>query len=308
MNQILSVENNYKKKSKNKGPLEIKTIIRFFSIAMLIFGCFTIGSGSYSIYKNSSEGVTEEKPGITLSEGSSENMVNLQITHNRELSKVEYNWNDEEKVSIDCSGKKKINEEIEKPKGTNTLSVYVSDINGIETTMSREYERDAGIQIDITAESNGIKVVAQSESQLKYMTYKWDDEEAQRVDINDTKIEQVIDIPKGLHEITIEVYNEYDQKQVKTQEVQGVTKPKLEVTTDGEYFFIKASDEEGINRIEFIINETDKKKIDLYKVRSLEERKEFEYSYPLKQGENILEIRIYNESNVSEVKKVLFRK
>ena len=57
MNQILSVDNNGKekrKKSKVKtssaGPVEINKIVKFFSIAILVFGVFFIGSGSYSMY------------------------------------------------------------------------------------------------------------------------------------------------------------------------------------------------------------------------------------------------------------------
>ena len=41
---------------------------------------------------------------------------------------------------------------------------------------------------------------------------------------------------------------------------------------------------------------------------TLEQRKEFEYAYPLQEGENKLEVRVYNESDVSEVARVLVRK
>ena len=94
------------------------------------------------------------------------------------------------------------------------------------------------------------------------------------------------------------------------QKVKGVQRPKVEVTTDGsENFIIKASDEEGIKTVEFIINETDKNVLHLdQKWPSLDERKEFEYSYPLHDGENKLEVRVYNESGISEVFKALVRK
>lgn len=44
---------------------------------------------------------------------------------------------------------------------------------------------------------------------------------------------------------------------------------------------------EGIKKVEFIINENERYKLDLDKVYSLEQ-KQFEYAYPLHDGENRL--------------------
>ena len=41
---------------------------------------------------------------------------------------------------------------------------------------------------------------------------------------------------------------------------------------------------------------------------SAEERKNFKYSYPLHDGENKLEVTVYNDSGVSETSRVLVRK
>ena len=41
---------------------------------------------------------------------------------------------------------------------------------------------------------------------------------------------------------------------------------------------------------------------------SIEQRKTFEYAYPLYDGENKLEVRVYNESDVSEVFKAKVNK
>ena len=53
MNQILSVEQpvEKKRKTKNSGPIEIEKIVRFFAIAMIIFGIVIISSASYAMYK-----------------------------------------------------------------------------------------------------------------------------------------------------------------------------------------------------------------------------------------------------------------
>ena len=121
--------------------------------------------------------------------------------------------------------------------------------------------------------------------------------------------EQTIEIPKGLHTLTVIVVDINNKTETKEQEVKGVTKPTLNVTTDGSAnFVINASDEEGIKRVEFIINETEKYALDLDKVYSIDQRKEFQYSYPLHDGENKLEVTVYNESGVSETFKALVRK
>lgn len=310
MNQILSVENPKKeKKRKNNGPIELDKILKFFCITILVFGVFMIGSGSYSMYQNSKIANLSAKPTIEIKETSATE-ITIQVTHNKELSKVTYNWNNEENIEIECAGKKKIEEKVQIPAGENTINIYAIDINGQESNLSKEYTIEGNVTIDIVeAGVNKVKVTAEGKEQLSYMTYRWDDEEETKIDINDIKAEQIIEVPKGLHTLTVIFVDINNNTQTKKQEVKGVQKPKLEVTTDGaDNFIIKASDEEGIKRVEFIINETDKNMLNLDQVLPLEERKEFEYKYPLHDGENKLEVRAYNESDISEVARVLVRK
>ena len=310
MNQILSVENPKKeKKRKNNGPIELDKILKFFCITILVFGVFMIGSGSYSMYQNSKIANLSAKPTIEIKETSATE-ITIQVTQNKELSKVTYNWNNEENIEIECAGKKKIEEKVQIPAGENTINIYAIDINGQESNLSKEYTIEGNVTIDIVeAGVNKVKVTAEGKEQLSYMTYRWDDEEETKIDINDIKTEQIIEVPKGLHTLTVIFVDINNNTQTKKQEVKGVQKPKLEVTTDGvDNFIIKASDEEGIKRVEFIINETDKNMLNLDQVLPLEERKEFEYKYPLHDGENKLEVRVYNESDISEVARVLVRK
>ena len=315
MNQILSVEDTKKKNKKakkekmprNSGPIAIESILKFFAIAILIFGIFMIGSGSYSMYTNSQEDTANVKPTIQVEE--SETEITLRVSHSRALSKVTYKWNNDEEVEIQASGKREVSQTIEIPTGENTLTIYAQDENGQETTYQKSYTLEGDITIDFALDGNNIKVTASGKNELSYMTYRWDEEEEQRVDINNTEIEQSIEIPEGQHTLTVIVVDVNNTTQTKTQEIKGVTKPHLEVTADGtENFLIKASDNEGIKRVEFIVNETDKYAINLDEVYSIEDRKEFEYRYPLQDGENKLEVTVYNESGVSNTVKVRFNK
>lgn len=303
MNQILSVDNTKKSKirNNNKEPIQTTSIVKFFAISLIIFGVFMVGSGSYSMYKNYATG-TSSKATITSYE-SGERKVTIKVENKKALSKLSYNWNNENPVEIDCNGKKTVEEVIDMPTGTNTLNITVIDVNGQESKDQRTYTIQGDIDIELEVVGNNIKVTAEGKEELSYMTYRWDEEEEQRVDINDIAIEQSIEIPKGLHTLTVIVVDVNNKSETKEQEIQGVTKPKLEVTTDGsDNFVINASDEQGLKKVEFIINENEKYML------NLEGRTELEYAYPLHDGENKLEVRVYNMDDVSEISRVKLTK
>ena len=309
MNQILSVEDTKKKNKKSKkqkmprnsGPVAIESILKFFAIAILIFGIFMIGSGSYSMYTNSQEETANVKPTIQVEE--SETEITLRVSHSRALSKVTYKWNNDEEVEIQASGKREVSQTIEIPTGENTLTIYAQDENGQETTYQKSYTLEGDITIDFALDGNNIKVTASGKNELSYMTYRWDEEEETRVDINNTQIEQSIEIPMGQHTLTVIVVDVNNTTETKEQEVKGVTKPNLEITTDGsDNFIIKVSDNEGLKRLEFTVNDTDKYKLEL------EGRTELEYQWPIEEGENILDVTVYNQSDVTETMRVRVNK
>lgn len=313
LNQILSVDNNSnnkkgkKTKVKSSGPIEISSIVRFFSIAILVFGIFMIGTGSYSMYKETNKQVSIAKPEIRL-EQTAGTELSLKVEHDKELVTVTYQWNEEEPTKVQTNGKKEVETRIEMPTGVNTLKVQATDIKGEEVEFTKEYTIESDIEINLEPEGANLKVTATGNNKLQYMTYRWDEEDETKIDIDNYEIEENIEIPKGLHTLTVIVVDENNKTETKKQEINGVTKPKLEVTTDGTNFNIKASDEQGIKKIEFIINEEEKFLLNLEKELSLEERKEFEYAYPLHDGENKLEVIVYNESDVTENFRALFRK
>ena len=309
MNQILSVEDTNKKNKKakkpkmprNSGPVAIESILKFFSVAILIFGIFMIGSGSYSMYTNSQEDTANVKPTIQVEE--SETEITLRVSHSKALSKVTYKWNNDEETEIQTNGRREVSQVIEIPTGDNTLTIYAQDENGQETTYQKAYSLEGDITIDFALDGNNIKVTANGKNELSYLTYRWDEEEETRVDINNTQIEQSIEIPMGQHTLTVIVVDINNTTQTKTQEVRGVKKPNLEVTTDGSSnFIIRVSDEGGLKRLEFTVNDTDKYKLEL------SGRTELEYQWPIQDGENILDVTVYNEDDVTETMRVRVNK
>ena len=305
MNQILAVETNKKDKKHNrtsKGPIEINKILKFFSMVLIIYGVFIIGTASYSMYTNSQNASSSSKATIYLGEPLG-TQVSIRVEHNKEISKITYSWNGKEPIEIQANGKKKIDEKIDIKTGTNTLNVSVIDINGQESKSSKTYTIEGDITIDFSVEGSKLKITANGKNQLSYLTYRWDEEEETKIDINDTNTEQTIDIPKGLHTLTAIAVDVNNTTETKEQEINGVTKPKLEVTTDGgDNFVIRATDEQGLKKVEFIINENEKYML------NLDGRTELDYAYPLHDGENRLEVRVYNVNDISEVSRVLVNK
>mgnify|MGYP003315129129 CR=1 FL=1 len=131
------------------------------------------------------------------------------------------------------------------------------------------------------------------------MTYRWDENEENRIDVNSKTIEQEIDAIKGLHTLTIVVVDEDNGTDTKVQKINGVSKPGLVIDTDSElkHFIIKVSDDEQLAKVEFRLNYDDAQRYEL----NLQEMnlKELEYVLPMEfqQGENIIEERRKEENN-----------
>lgn len=298
MNQILSTS----QADKRKGPADIETVLKFFVVSLIIFGIFMIGSSVYAIYKeNEKKTNVPTKPTIE-EEFKSENKLLLKVMHDKAIDKVEYYWNDAEPNIINGNGRKYIEQEITIPGGVNTLNVKATDINGQEISYPKEYEAPDVIKLE--AIGNKLKITAESETTISYMTYRWNEDNETKVDINSNKVEQEVEIPKGENIITIILVDENNETITKEQKIKGVLKPTIKVTKEaGEYFVITATDETALDRIEFTItNENVQNKA--YRLRAKNGEKELTYKFKLEPGQNYIEAKAYNADGVqSNVKK-----
>ncbi len=302
MNQILSTSmpmDNKKKKEKkvNTNPVAIKSILKFFAIAMLIFGIFTIGTGAYAVFKNQSEQQEQNlEPSISI-EDKDEETILLKVVHKKNIAKLEYRWNDEESTVVNGNNGKYIEKQIKVPSGKNTLHVLVVDEDGKEIPYEKQYERESKINFEVSG--NKIKIIYEGD---KIVTYRWDEEEEKTIQINDTKIDQEIDAIKGLHTLTVIVVDEDNNTDTKVQKINGVSKPKITVAVDDakQHFVIKASDDEKITTIVFRLNQDDNQ----YYTLNIADMNynDIQYVLPmeLQSGENTIEVTIKNASGVTE--------
>ena len=194
LNQILSVEDGNKKergkknKIKNNAPMEIQTILKIFSIAILILGIGMIGTGSYSMQKQSSQEMANRKPVIYV-EQTSEKGVLLKVSHDKALSNISYNWNEEGLVNVPTNNQREVETTIEIPNGTNTLKIRATDVNGQEIEYEKVYTLESDININIEPEGNDLKITVNGMQTLQYMTYRWDEDEETRIDIESDQAE-----------------------------------------------------------------------------------------------------------------------
>ena len=265
MNQILSTSMpvNNKKNNRNTNKIEIGSIVKFFGIVILIFGIILIGFGVYSIFSNQGKNKTENLEATISIEDKTESSILLKIISPQNIDRVEYSWNDEDENVLYGNNGKYLEKEIDLPSGTNTLNVIVVDTNGNETTYEKQYERESGIDIEVSG--NKIRITYSGDNEISYMTYRWDEEEERRIEIQSDSLDESIEAIKGLHTLTVVVVDENNNTDTKQQKINGVSKPKVEVTTDEakEHFVIRATDEDKITKFSFVLNEDENQEYEM---------------------------------------------
>lgn len=299
MNQILATSEATSKK-KRSGPADIKTVVKVFAIVMIIFGVFMIGTGSYAIYKdNESKNSEVTKPTITETQ-KDEKTVLVSVAHDKAIDRIEYKWNDGEVQTVTGNGRRNIEIEVEIPGGTNTLNVRAVDINGQEISTDIDYTAEDIINLAVSGSK--LKITAENETEISYMTYRWDEEEEQRIDINSTTVDQEIDIPMGEHNLTVILVDVNNETITKEQKVKGVTKPVIEIGADEtrENYLVTITDETGLDRVEVTLRGESR-------TATVEDNAtEVKYRFPLiENDENILEITAYNVDGIaSDTRKI----
>ena len=292
MNQILQTEN-----AKNKGPVEIGKVIKFFVIAIIIFAIILIGLAIYNLVINKEEPPVEDTPTVFYPDiqiTKQESTVLIQVTHNTGISKIVYNWNEEEHYTIEGENNTFVSKEVDLPFGTNTLNITVTDINGEETRFQKEYVVDGDgkpvIELKLTKDYK-IKIKVQDAMGLQYINYSWNDEEAKKVEVNSETpniIEQIVEIPVGQNTLKVEAVSIADVITTKQLEVKGIKRPTLSFKKQGDYIIIKAEDEVGMKVVDYTLNGQK------YQI-NFGNKKVIEYKQKIEKGENTMEIRAENQ-------------
>lgn len=304
MNQILYIDDR-----KSNSSIDIKKIIMFFAVAIIIIGFIMAVEGSYSVYayykekhkETPIEPILPEQADIQLVQ-TEDNLVNISVNSDVGISELIYNWNSETATTLSEEGKTSIFETIEMPVGENTLNIKVIDINGIETTKNKLFTVIAEKPIiKILTVGNDIKISVTSEIELSNITYKWNSENANIIDmvtyIDKKNIEKQIEIPVGQNTLAITATDIQGNIAEKSLEVRGAPRPKIEVYSQKGYLHFNITSEEALTLVEFTFN--GKK----YKMDStvLKDRLEIHYKQQLVEGMNYIKITASTADATEEV-------
>jgi len=271
MNQILAVgQSTSKKKQKkakaprNNGPIAIQSIVRFFAITIIIFGIACICVGAYSFIKQKQ--AREESTAVpVVATEVKNNTVVLEVTHDKGISKVLYNWNNGENTVLYGRGQTTINKELILPIGNNTLNLTVVDSNGKEVKYEKSFELtdEDVVEPEITVAQDGnatIKITAKDETAIKYMEYYWEGEDPVRIEANQDEqkmIEEKIEVREGENKLIIVAEDTNHNIGKLEKQIVGAKKPQIALSREGDTVIITATDEQGISKIEYTLNGTE---------------------------------------------------
>lgn len=306
MNQILSVENNKKKKQKSG----IHSILVVFSIILIIFGIGLTSTGAYSYYRNLSSSLEDNvatsgktKPVITI-ERVNASTINIDVTHDKGITNVTYKINENKEITIDGENKMEVKQEVELPVGESTISITAEDIDGITSSYKSTNTVENKPTIKLEQDGGRIKATVESKNaNIDYIAYYWDEDEAnakQEV-VNDVQKEIYIDVLEGTHTLNIIVADETGAQTKKAQKIIGDNKPKIEVKTNGKVFRVIATDDEEVTKIETTLNsnETETEEVN---------QKEYTKDITLENGTNQLKVTVYNKNGLTETTTVEYVK
>ena len=318
MNQILMTEepNNRNNKYENKKERKekkvrvsneevgIESIIRFFCIAIIIFGLCLSGSGVYAIAQDVKQRNMAVEP--VVKDERHGNSINLTVTSDAGIRAIKYAWNDSTEEVVDGKNKTEVETTINIIPGTNKLNITVIDSNNNTRQYVKNYIQEEKDTIEpvisITNNDPGIKITVTDDTALDYIVYKYGDAQEVRVDASKsdpTKIEAYIDeVQEAEVLLVVEAVDKAQNVATEEQRTRGATKPKISfaASTDPVGVSVVVNDNDGLRMVVVYVNDEE-----VYKTEIGYDSKEKEFSaiapleiFPV--GESNMRVVAYNLS------------
>lgn len=309
MNQILNLQghnNYYRQEKKTPGragtKLEIKQVLTIFAITILLFGIMIIGKSVYAMLSNIEK--EHDNPVVTVDRIGKE--VTVFVETEKPIKQMMYRWDNGEETVINGNDNNSISKTIEMPNGSAILNVTVVDYFDYKTYYQKQYMNlstdTIKPEIEISIVGSRLKLTAKDETKIEYMIYKWDDEEEQRINSESEGQKELsveVDVPKGDSNLTVIAYDKDLNKTTRTQATKGSTKPTIELYTEGSKIKVKATDEEGIDKI---IIDVDGTKQDTGDTPLNQKEVVGEFNVPT--GNHLIKVTVKNISGLEENKEL----
>lgn len=306
MNQILAVENKKKEKVKTKKirtgrPIEIKGIVMFFAVIIMVFGLTLAGQGSYALYKDIDDRKPENIPYVTI--GRVNDKAIVQISSNIEISKLVYSWNNGEESAIPI-GSTNAREEITLLGYDSVLNLTIEDMNGKRVKFQKQYLLTGVditkpvVEIETKDGNDKMKIVAKDETGIAYIIYQWEDGEPVTVNADQQgQTEMIVQVPLtvGLKKIQIIAVDtngniEEIQKEITT----STSRPKMTLRRNKQKISIEIEDKDGIKSIKANLNGEE------YEITNVNRKKvKVGYLY-LREGNNTISVEVTNVNDYTE--------
>ena len=299
MNQILATE----KRKANKGKtLEIKGVVRFFAIAMMIFGIVLSSEGCYSFYRQVDDRKPANIPTVTVERFNDKAIISMK--HNVEISKITYHWDNGEENVIPI-GSQIAQEEITLLGYDSTLYLTIEDINQKKVTYQKPYQLTG---VDITKPiieelhtqygNNKMTITAKDETAIYSLTYWWEGEEPVTIKAeseNQTEIKEEVLLTPGTKKIFIQAEDRNGNIEEIEKEILITTSiPEAYVLLDGDKIIIQAKDKDGVKDI--VVNLNGQR----YANRNINLKEVKVGPLQLQKGNNIISVEVTNISGYTK--------
>ncbi len=306
MNQILAVENKKKEKVKTKKirtgrPIEIKGIVMFFAVIIMVFGLTLAGQGSYALYKDIDDRKPENIPYVTI--GRVNDKAIVQISSNIEISKLVYSWNNGEESAIPI-GSTNAREEITLLGYDSVLNLTIEDMNGKRVKFQKQYLLTGVditkpvVEIETKDGNDKMKIVAKDETGIAYITYQWEDGEPVTVNADQQgQTEMIVQVPLtvGLKKIKIiAVDTNGNIEEIEKEITTSTSRPKMTLRRNKQKISIEIEDKDGIKSIKANLNGEE------YEITNVNRKKvKVGYLY-LREGNNTISVEVTNVNDYTE--------
>lgn len=300
-------ENNYyASQIRNYIPdntkMQLKSVIRFFAIVLIIFGIILIGEGAYAI--NKSKPKESETPRVSLEKMGSK--VDITISSIKPIQSIKYNWNSDSPTTINGNGTITFEKSLLIPNGNNILHLYIYDYYGSEHYYNNQYIRDNDDSteptIELQASGKNILISVSDDTQLDYFTYKWNEDKETRIEAQEGDKASTTEIPvvKGNNTLTVTAYDKAENRGVKSQQIIGSDAPDIILSTENSKLIIKATDEINIKNVEVTI---DGQLQDVGEIQ--QNQKQISLSVPLTIGNHKIKVIVTNTGNITQTKEMV---
>ncbi len=288
-------------KDNQSEKADIKKVIKVFCAMIIVFGLIFIGKSTYAIISNAPK--QTDNPQVSVERVGSK--VNFTVATEKPIKELSYKWNDGESTTVEGDGTVSMTQTILIPIGNNILKITVIDYYGNKTYYQNQYIKESSDEteptIDLSVSGTKLKITAKDETEISYLTYKWNDGTETRIDAKkgDKQIEQEIDVMKGQNKLIITAVDKQENRAIRTETIIGANKPTFTINTEDSYLVIYAKDDYGISKITVNVdgNVTDSGETSL-------NQKEINAKVKLESGDHQIKVTVTNVNGLSETKEL----